>query len=166
MIFEDIPAGSAVFVDANTFLYYFGNDPRLGPACAQFLLRIENNDLVGFTSSHVLADVAHRLMTIEARVLFGWPIAGMAHRLKTHTAEVQSLGRYRQAIDEISLIGIQVLPVTGRLVSLAADISRQFGLLTNDALVVAVMRDHGLSALASHDADFDRVPSINRFAPA
>jgi predicted nucleic acid-binding protein len=166
MTFEDIPARSAVFVDSNTFLYYFGNDPVFGPACAQFFLRLENQDLVGFTSAHVLAEIAHRMMTIEARVLFGWPFSGMAHRLKTHPLEVQKLARYRQAIDEISLIGIQVLTVTGRLVSLAADISRQYGLLTNDALVISVMKDHGQSQLASHDADFDRVPGINRFGPA
>ena len=35
-----------------------------------------------------------------------------------------------------------------------------------DALAVAVMRGHGLTLLASHDADFDRVPGITRYAPA
>jgi predicted nucleic acid-binding protein len=38
--------------------------------------------------------------------------------------------------------------------------------LTNDALIVAVMQAHGLTNLASHDADFDRVPGITRYAPA
>ena len=50
--------------------------------------------------------------------------------------------------------------------SLAADLSCQHGLLSNDALVVSVMRDRGLSALASHDPDFDRVPGLTRYAPA
>ena len=57
-------------------------------------------------------------------------------------------------------------PVTGAQVSLAADLSCQCGLLSSDALVVAVMRDHGLALLASHDTDFDRVPGITRSAPA
>jgi len=52
------------------------------------------------------------------------------------------------------------------LVRAATTMSRQFGLLSGDALVVAVMRAHGLSHLASHDADFDRVPGITRYAPA
>jgi predicted nucleic acid-binding protein len=68
-------------------------------------------------------------------------------------------------VDDLSLIGIQVLPVPGPQVSLAADLSQQFGLLTDDALVVAVMRHHNLLALASHDADFDRVPGLTRYAP-
>jgi predicted nucleic acid-binding protein len=54
MIFADIPAGSAVFVDANVFVYYFEPHPVYGPACQQLFLRIENNELQGFTSSHVL----------------------------------------------------------------------------------------------------------------
>jgi predicted nucleic acid-binding protein len=37
--------------------------------------------------------------------------------------------------------------------------------LTNDALIVAVMQDNGLTTLASLDADFDRVPGITRYAP-
>jgi len=48
----------------------------------------------------------------------------------------------------------------------AADISRQYGLLTNDAILIVLTRGHGLANLASNDADFDRVPGIKRFAPA
>ena len=57
------------------------------------------------------------------------------------------------------------LGVEGRYVSLAADICRQTGLLYNDALLVATMREHGLTLLASNDADLDRVPGITRYAP-
>jgi predicted nucleic acid-binding protein len=92
-------------------------------------------------------------------------MTGMANWLKQYPRELQQLSRHRLALDDISLIGIQVLPVNGSLVSLAADFSRQFGLLTNDALVVSVMRNHGLTFLASHDADLDRVPGLTRYAP-
>ena len=30
MTFASIPAGAAVFVDANTFIYHFTNDPKYG----------------------------------------------------------------------------------------------------------------------------------------
>ena len=36
---------------------------------------------------------------------------------------------------------------------------------TNDALVITVMQYHGLTPLASHDADFDRVPGLTRYGP-
>ena len=76
------------------------------------------------------------------------------------------LTRFRQVVDGIPGLGVQVLPITMRLVSVAAAISGEYGLLSGDALVVAVMREHGLVNLASHDADFDRVPGLTRYAPA
>jgi predicted nucleic acid-binding protein len=44
-------------------------------------------------------------------------------------------------------------------------LSRQYELLSGDALIVAVMQVHGLTNLASNDTDFDRVPGLTRFAP-
>jgi predicted nucleic acid-binding protein len=166
MTFEDIPTGSAIFVDTNSLVYAFNSDPHYGPACERLLQRIDNQELHASTSAHVVAEMAHRLMTLEAAGIIGRSPSGLAHWLKRHPTEVQRLARYRQVIDELTLIGVQVLPVTGPQVSLAADISSQYGLLINDAVVVVVMRDHGLTLLASHDADFDRVPGITRYAPA
>jgi predicted nucleic acid-binding protein len=165
MTFLDILTGQAVFVDANVFLFYFHPDPVLGPPCDQLLRRIENGDSQGFTSAHVLNEMVHRLMTEEAHQRFGWTMTGIARRLRRHPTQVQVIFRPRQAIDELSLIGLQILPVTGAQVSLAIDVSIQYGLLSSDALVVAVMRQQGLQALASHDSDFDRVSGRTRYAP-
>ncbi|HWG45303.1 MAG TPA: type II toxin-antitoxin system VapC family toxin [Gemmataceae bacterium] len=165
MTFLDLPSGQAVFVDANIFLYYFRPDPILGPPCDQLLQRIENGDIQGYTSAHVLNEMVHRLMTEEAHQRFGWPMNGMARRLRTHPAQVRSLSRPRQAIDELTVIGLQILPITGGQVSRSVDHSNQHGLLSSDALIVSVMQHHGLQALASHDADFDRVPGLTRYAP-
>ncbi len=38
--------------------------------------------------------------------------------------------------------------------------------MTNDALILATMQDQAIKLIASHDADFDRVPGITRYAPA
>ena len=51
------------------------------------------------------------------------------------------------------------------LIATAASLGQQQGLLTNDALIVAVMLANGLSKIASNDADFDRVPGLTRYAP-
>src|SRR5947209_6681325 len=145
MIFADIPVGVAVFVDANSFVYHFIADPTFGAACTMLLDRIENQDFMGVTSAHVLNEMAHRLMTLEAQQRFGCPAAGMANRLKRHPADVQQLSWHKRGIDEVRAIGIRVLPVEGGDVSLAADVCGQYGLLSNDALVVVLMRRHGLS---------------------
>ncbi len=165
MTFDAIPAGSAIFLDANTLVYAFTADPRFGPACETLLKRIENNELQGFTSAHVLSEMAHRLMTLEASSTLRRVLAGLANWLKRHPKEVQILNAYRNAIDELSTLPITILPVTGAHVSLAADVSRSYGLLTNDALVVVIMQQHGLTCIASNDSDFDRIPGLTRYAP-
>jgi predicted nucleic acid-binding protein len=133
---------------------------------AGILERFARQELAGFTSAHVVTNVAHRIMTLEAVARFGWPTGGIAQRLQRHPDQLRQLARFRQAIDEIPAFGIQVLPITAGLVSAAAALSQQHALLSGDALVVAVMHDRGFTHLASHDADFDRVPGLTRYAPA
>jgi predicted nucleic acid-binding protein len=166
MTFDQIPANSAVFLDANTFVYAILGHPAYGAACVTLLDRIERQEVQGFTSSHVLSDAVHRVMTLEACDRFGWPAQGIANRLRRHPGEVQQLLVPRRAVDEIQLARVTILPVTGQLVSQAVDLSRQHGLLSGDALIVAVMRDHSLTHLASLDADFDRFPGLTRYSPA
>jgi len=166
MTFLDIPAGNSVFLDANVLVYHFEPHPAFGTACTDLIERIENNDLQGYVSAHVLTETAHRLMTLEACATFGWRYPGIAQRLRAHPAEVRTLTRFRQAIQEVPRYGIDVLPIGPLLPDAAAAVSQQTGLLSNDALVVAVMQTNGLTSLASNDADFDRVPGLNRFAPA
>lgn len=69
MIFADLPSNSSVFVDANTFVYHFQPHPALGPPCTMLLKRIELKEMAGFTSTHVLSEIAHRLMTMEASII-------------------------------------------------------------------------------------------------
>lgn len=103
MTFADLVAGDALFVDANTLVYHFQPHPVFGPPCSQLLQRIENQELAGFTSTHVLGEVTHRLMTMEAHVLFGWPFAGIGNHLRNHPTDVCKLSAFRQAIDTLAL---------------------------------------------------------------
>ncbi len=165
MILADVSAGATVFVDANILIFALTNHPTYGAACEAFLDRSENQEIMAVTSTHVLGEVVHRMMTIEAADRFGWPNQGIASRLRRHSAEVQQLIRPRQALDEIAAAHVLALGIVPPQVSLATDLSRQTGLLYGDALIVAVMRDQRLSLLASLDADFDRVPGLTRYAP-
>jgi predicted nucleic acid-binding protein len=165
MIFTDLPAGVSVFLDANTLLYHFTADANYGAACTDLVERIERQELAGFTSTHVVSEVAHRLMTIEAAQRFNRTFAGIAPWLKKHPNEVQQLMQFRQAIQEVPRYRLQVLTIPADLLDAAAAITQQTGLLHNDALLVALMRLHGLTNLASADADFDRVAGLTRYSP-
>jgi predicted nucleic acid-binding protein len=149
----------------NTFVYHFSQHPQLELPCTQLFERIDRGELLGFTSTHVLAEVAHRLMTLEACTLFGWPYPGIAKRLQRHPDEVRKLSLFRSAIERVPKYRISVVTVSPSSIEAAAIISQQTGLLTNDALLAATMREHSLTKLASHDADFDRVPGLVRYGP-
>jgi predicted nucleic acid-binding protein len=165
MTFLDLQQGDAVFVDANTLIHHFTNHPRYGAACTRVVERIEQKEIQGFTISHCLADVAHRLMTIEAMHRLGWPAAGLAARLKKHHSEISALRLYQLATTKVGRLRIVVLPTIEALVLTATQFSQQFELLTGDALIVAAVRQQGLTKLASEDADFDRVTGLVRYAP-
>jgi predicted nucleic acid-binding protein len=165
MIFTDLLAGEAVFLDANTLIYHFTHDPVYGAARTQLLQRIEKQEVRGVTSTHILSETAHRLMTIEAIAAFGWPMAGIARRLRRHPGQVQQLTGFRQAVEWVLQSQAQVMTIPAHLVAAAATVSQQTGLLSNDALLIAMMQANGLDKLASNDADFDRMPGVTRYAP-
>ncbi len=165
MTFAQIPSGAAIFLDANVLVYHFANEPEYGPACTQLLKRIEQREIRGLTSTHTLADMAHRLMTLEAVSLFGWPPVRIAAQLRRHRQEIAKLTAHLQAMRRIPLLAVEVLPVSWASVESATRLSGQYELLMGDALIVAVMLEHALAHLASNDADFDRVPILTRYAP-
>jgi predicted nucleic acid-binding protein len=191
MTFASIPHGSRLFLDANTLVYYFTADLHFDAACLQLVDRIARQEIQGITSAQVVADVAHRVMTLEAMHAFGLPAKGIVAHLRQHPAVVQKLTRFRQAVDLVAPMGIQVMlavdyvgriahcrvdlvapmgiqvmPLDLALASRAAARGQQYGLLTGDALIVAVMEHYLVTELARNDADFDRVPGLTRYAPA
>ena len=82
------------------------------------------------------------------------------------SAEVQRLGLFRQVLERLDKSRVRVLENSLRDLLAAAPVSQQAGLLVNDALIVALMQANSLTKLASHDADFDTVAGITRYAPA
>jgi predicted nucleic acid-binding protein len=166
MTFPDIAPGESVFVDANTLVYHFAADAQYGRSCTDFVGRVERGEIRAFCSSHVVSDIAHRLMTIEAVLTLSWPMTGIAQRLRRHHAEISRLGRFRQVVEQLPQSKIQVFPVAWPQVAGATAASQKYELLSGDALIVTIMEQHGLIHLPSNDADFDRVPWLKRYSPA
>jgi predicted nucleic acid-binding protein len=165
MTFADLLAGESIFLDANTLVYHFTSGPVFGAACNRLLQRVENQEIQGLTSTHALTETAHRIMTIEAMGAFTWPLAGIARRLRQHPSQVQQLVGFHNAVERIRQSRIPVMTIPAPLVAAGTRASRRTGLLSNGALIVAVMQANGLTRLASNDADFDGVPGITRYAP-
>ncbi len=63
MRLEEIRAGERVFVDAPIFVYHFTG---ASAGCRDFLERCEAGAIRAATSAVAVAEVTHRLMTLEA----------------------------------------------------------------------------------------------------
>jgi predicted nucleic acid-binding protein len=133
--------------------------------CHRLLERIERQDIEGYTSTNLLGELAHRLMVIEAGTLPGWAGGKVLNRLKQQPGVVKQLTLFQTAVESVLQSQIRVLTIPALMASAAVTLSRQNGLLTNDAIILALMQAHGLTHLASHDAHFDSVPAITRYAP-
>jgi len=164
MILRDLADGASVFLDANILVYHFAPHPSFGPSCHELILRVENQAVTAYTSTAVLSSAAHHLMTFEASVVFGWATK-VVDRLRQDPSALKKLSKFHQSIAQVPKLGIQILTIPETMVETAAMLSRDTGLLSEDALILAVMQRHGLTYLASNDTDFDHVPGITRYAP-
>lgn len=166
MTFADLVANDVVFVDANTLVYHFTAHPKFGPSASQLVARIEKQQIVAYSSTHVLSEVGHALMMIEAATLPGWKPTKVKRQLHQQPSALQNLTVFRRAVETVLQSRVQLITIAPALIGSAASISQQHGLLTNDALIVSAMHHHGLGKLASADTDFDRVPGVTRYGPA
>jgi predicted nucleic acid-binding protein len=159
---DDIPAGQRVFLDATIFVYHFFSGSA---QCRRLLERCERKDVVGLTSVVAFNEASHRLMTMEA-VRAGLVSGGAVPRkLRQRPDLVRQLREHVWQMQCIPAWGIDVLPVDlGRSLR-AADVRLSTGLLTNDSLIVATMRDESVSIIATADGDFEQVGELQVFRP-
>ena len=112
MTFNQIPGNTSVFLDANILVYYFTPDPTFGAECQVLMERIYKwQDFVAYTSTHVLGEMAHQLMILEAARVFGWPLAGITRRLRQNPAEIRSSRRAGGAAPNLNTSPTKIGPI-------------------------------------------------------
>jgi len=161
MKLDDIIGGSRVFVDANIVLYAIQHRSR---QCRAFLARCESGSVEGTISTVVLAEIAHRRMTQEAqqRGLTG----GNSSRLLSAKPEfVRQLSIYAQDVRDLLDGGLTVETVRPEDFLVALEIQEQRGLLTNDALNLAVAKRLGIHEIATTDKSFDAIQGVIAYRP-
>ena len=161
----DFPDQSEIFVDANIFIYHFSGPTEYTNACTHLLQRIEEAKIFGFTSTLVLAETLHRLMIIEATSKLQVKPQAAIHHLKTHPLDVKKLTKHIMVPEKIHTLGIKILPIDIDDIFKSNEIKKELGLLTNDAITLAVMRRHRLSKIATNDPDFDRITDLSVWKP-
>lgn len=155
--------GERVFIDSTIFIYHFAG---VSSQCRALLERCENSQLKGVSSSVVMAEVIHRLMMIEAverKLVSG---GNVAKKLRGKPDLVWELEVYQRQVERIPLMGIRIESLDLRVVLSSENFRRKYGLLVNDSIIAATALTAGIRALATADADFQRVSELDCFLPA
>ncbi|HVS00680.1 MAG TPA: PIN domain-containing protein [Thermoanaerobaculia bacterium] len=158
----EILAGTRVFLDSTIFLYHFTG---VSPQCRGLLERCAAREVRALTSTLVLAEVTHRLMTIEATTRGLVAPGNVVKKLREHPDLIRQLSDYQMQVEKIPWMGIEVVALERRTLAAAGSLRSQYGLLTNDSLLAATALERGAMAFASADRDFERVEGLQLYGP-
>lgn len=163
MNLNDLPRNARVFIDANIFVYPFSG---VSPECQEFLRRVEVGELRAVTGAHVVLEVLHRMMTVEA-ISKGLKTPGQpARKLKQNPDVIKRLTDYNNCEREIRALKIRVYAVTARQIRNSEPVRSRYGLMTNDSVTAAMMSSYGIKKVASLDSDLRRVTSLTLYQPS
>ena len=159
---SEIPRGARIFLDSSIFLHHFAG---ASPQCRTLLERCERSEVRGATSAFVVAEVAHRLMCLEA-VAQGLVTPGqVARKLRERPEVAQKLQAHEETTARIPLMGVEVLALDLRVLLAAGTLRRRVGLPASASLVAAGAREAGIDAVASAEVDLERVEGLRLYRP-
>jgi predicted nucleic acid-binding protein len=167
---HDFTGAETIGIDANIFDYYFDQHPQWGPACHDFLLRVERAEVVAVTFSAVVGEVVQFIQMHTALALLGSNNWQRAQReLRTNPTLAADCGQAvlqgLAFLDQLKTGGLTLIDVSASEYQAAAQLAQSAQLLISDALHAQACRLHGVKHWASNDADFDRVPFLTRWQP-
>lgn len=162
-----IPDNLDVFIDANIFIYHFcASSDVLSDLCSDFLLRVENSQLSGFTSTSVIAETLHRVMIYETINITGLDAKRAMKRFRKKSDLIKQLTQYSKIPEKIVEMGIKILSVTYQIIIDSQYWRDHYGLMVNDSIVMASIQELKIENLATNDSDFDNIPNLAVWKPS
>ncbi len=161
-----IEPGAIVFIDANIFLYAVSGHWKFGTSSKCLLDSINEGEFKGITSILVCNEVFHRSLIAEIVERENISPQSVSKCLKEDPELVRDSTKAWSAIEKIKQINhLTIVGIDESIFELALRYSKKYGLLSNDALHLATMKQEGLSTLASNDRDFSSVKWLQIWRP-
>lgn len=160
-LLDSVPNGSDVLVDANVFVYGL---TAKSAQCKSLLERCSREEVSGVTLFEVVHEAAHQFMIAEGRQKGFFTRQGASY-LSTHPEQVKTLTDYWVNTVRLLALNLVFLPMEQGIVEGAQRERENAGLLTNDSIIVAAMREYGISRIATNDRQFETVSGISVFSP-
>lgn len=158
---DTVPNGSDLLIDTNVFVYGLSGS---SPQCKECLRRCSIEQVTGITLYEVVHEATHTFMLAEGRSRGLFARQGASY-LSAHPEQVKLLTDYWVNTQRLLALNLVVLPMEEKIVIGAQQERFAAGLMTNDSIIVAAMREYGILNIATADAGFDTVGGISVFSP-
>lgn len=163
MSLDDIPAGSLCVIDTNVLLYA---EQGVSGQAQRLLRRCSTGQLTGVLPQTVWQELTHKLMLAEAAMKHGISGRNPAARLADKPDNVRALGLYQTKVRALLDLGLRFEPCEqDDLIPRAFELQTRYGLLTNDAVVLAVAIRLEADCLVSSDKGFQSIRELAVFSP-
>lgn len=158
----------SIFIDANIFLDYSLPDPKYGESAADFLEKIELNEIKAVTTSIVLDEVSFIILMYKGSLLLKTRDRKII--IKTIKKDRTFSNLCYETVEEFNefiscLKGLRIVPVDYDEYKHASEMGKKFLLLPSDALHASVMEKNKIHNIATRDADFERIENITVWKP-
>jgi len=162
MKLTEIETGSKVFVDSNIFIYHFTG---ASDECSNFLERCERGKLHATTTVSVVREVLHCLMIVEATRNDLVQPPDVADKLRKSPQTVKFLNEYFINTEKIQYMNIAIKPVLFDTIINSHVVRLSSGLMINDSIIVAGMKQERINLLATGNRSFEQVNEIQICTP-
>jgi len=157
-----IPQQQPVIIDTNIFVYAAQRNSK---QCIKLLEKCATDEMFGILPTHILAELTHVLMLAEARDLGLINGPNPAKQLSENPNKIKALNRYEILIRDLLSIGLKLESLQREDFLTAMSLQRQYGLLTNDALFLAIAIRLRVTAIVSADSIFKNIQGIFLYSP-
>ena len=157
-----IPQQQPIIIDTNIFVYAAQRDSK---QCVKLLEKCATDEMFGILPTHILAELTHVLMLAEARDIGLIKGSNPAKQLAENPSKIKALNRYEVLIRDLLSIGLKLESLQREDFLTAMSLQRQYGLLTNDALFLAVAIRLRVTVMATADKIFENIPGILVYSP-
>ena len=162
MSLNEIQNSQLVIIDANIFIYA---NQRASLQCVDLIEKCAKGEISGVLPVHILAEIVHILMLSEARELGFIKSNNPAKQLSENPEKIKYLKKYKIVIKDLLSIGLRLESLLREDFLTAMRIQSEYGLLTNDALFIAVAERLSISSVVSADKCFKNISNVQLFSP-
>ncbi|MEB3756919.1 MAG: PIN domain-containing protein [Desulfurococcales archaeon] len=137
---------SSAFIDTNVIIKYFTGNPM----AKKVLEPVVSGEITGYINNIVFSEV----LFVLVKLLTGMKAYELKKKPKTIKETLKRLDKQIVFLQEY----LTELELSEEIKQAALDIMKHYGLLPNDAIIVATCKHYGINTLLTFDQDFKRIP--------